>query len=222
VEFFGTLFNLAAVWLVARKRTINWPIGIIGTALFFSLFYQINLYADMFEQVFYVITGLWGWWAWSVAKRKPSDEAQRIVVTRYARGQWVGWALLIAICTGLGSVFMANIHNIFPDQFPEPATYVVLDVFTTVLSFVAQYMLIKKKVESWALWVLVDIIAIGLYWAKGVLLVSLLYAVFLVMASSGLVTWFRTYKKEKVSWTSPTVTGSSAGSSTLPTPGTTT
>lgn len=77
VEFFGTLFNLASVYLATRNRVGTWPVGLVGVALFLALFYQLRLYADTFEQVYYILTGFYGWWLWSRADReKDAREGQ--------------------------------------------------------------------------------------------------------------------------------------------------
>ena len=60
LEFVGTIFNLVCVLLVARRHILNWPIGLVGVVLFGVLFYQINLYADVAEQIYYFVTGIMG------------------------------------------------------------------------------------------------------------------------------------------------------------------
>lgn len=195
IEFFGTLFNLACVWLVARKNILNWPIGIVGVVLFAVLFYQLNLYADLFEQFYYFFTGFWGWYLWTKAK-KPKDQNEEIIVTRNTVKQNVAWVAGILVFTLIGTWIMKNIHIWLPTLFVIPASLPLLDVLTTVMSFAAQLLMIQKRLENWVLWILVDVIAIGLYWYKGVALVSILYAIFLVIATSGLITWYRTYKRE--------------------------
>ena len=75
LELVGTIFNLVCVILAARRNIWNWPIGLIGVMLFGVLFYQINLYADVFEQVYYLITGISGWYLWArVGTNKNTDE----------------------------------------------------------------------------------------------------------------------------------------------------
>src|SRR5262245_63952313 len=65
LEFTGTVFNLWSVWLVARKSILTWPVGIVGVILFGILFYQIQLYSDLVEQVYFLVTGFYGWWIWA-------------------------------------------------------------------------------------------------------------------------------------------------------------
>ncbi len=195
IEFFGTLFNLACVWLVMRKNILNWPIGIIGVILFGILFYQLNLYADLFEQGYYFITGFIGWYAWYTSKKTRVDTEEKITVTRNSLKQNIGWLAGITVFTLIGTWAMMNISTWLPTLFPVPASLPLLDVWTTVMSFAAQILLIQKRLENWVLWIVVDIIAIGLYWYKGVPFVAMLYAVFLVLATSGLITWYKALKE---------------------------
>lgn len=195
IEFFGTIFNLFCVWLIMRKNILSWPVGLIGVVLFGSLFYQLNLYADLFEQWYYFVTGIIGWVAWAKAK-KPKQEKEEIVVERNSVNVNLLWVAGIALFTVIGAWAMARIHLWLPQFFPEPASLPLLDVWTTVMSFAAQIMLIQKRLENWILWIVVDVIAIGLYWYKGVPFVAVLYAILLILATSGLVTWYKTYKRE--------------------------
>lgn len=194
VEFFGTLLNIACVWLLAVKKVISWPVGIVAVLLFGALFYQLNLYADLFEQFYYLVTGFIGWFAWAKTKEKKEDD---IIVKTYSLQQNLAWAGAIIFFTVLGAWAMSNIHIWLPRLFPEPASLPLLDVFTTVMSFAAQAMLIHKRLENWILWIVVDVIGIWLYWYKGVFLVSLLYVGFLVLATKGLLTWRKTYLMQK-------------------------
>lgn len=199
IEFFGTLANLVCVYLIAKKNVLSWPIGIIGVLLFGALFYQINLYADLFEQSYYLVTGFWGWYVWQKYKssKKEDENDNDIVVERNTKKQNVTILGIILVSTILVSYVMSNIHIWLPRLFPEPASLVLLDTFTTMLSFAAQFLLIKKRLENWVLWIVVDIIGIWLYWYKGVPFVALLYFIFLIIASNGLITWTKSYREQK-------------------------
>ncbi len=196
IEFFGTLFSIWCVWLVAKNKILNWPIGIIGTILFMFLFYQINLYADFFEQIYFLITGFWGWWAWT-SPNKDGVVGEKVVRQLPSKYQ-IGWGAAIALGTIILGYLTSNLNIFLPKFFAEPASFPYLDAFTTVMSFAATIMLIRKEVQAWYLWILVDIIGIGLYWVKGVHLVSLLYVVFLVLATKGLIGWLKIYKDNQL------------------------
>ncbi len=195
IEFFGTLFNLACVWLVAKKKILNWPVGLVGVVLFGILFYQINLYADFAEQIYYFITGIIGWYAWAKAK-KPKDEAEDIVVLRNTKRQNISWAVSILATTVVSGWALSHVHTWLPAVFPEPAALPYLDAGTTMMSFAAQFLMIRRKLENWVLWIIVDIIAVGLYWYKEVPFIALLYLIFLFIATNGFITWRNTYRRE--------------------------
>lgn len=195
IEFFGTLFNLWCVYLVMKKHILNWPIGIIGVILFASLFYQVHLYADLFEQWYYFVTGFIGWYAWAKA-RKPKSQDEEIVVERNSLKTNVYWAIGIGVFTILGTWVMTHLDDWLPRFFPVAASLPLLDTWTTIMSFAAQILMIQKRLENWVLWIVVDIIGIGLYWYKQVPFVALLYVIFLALATNGLITWHKTYRRQ--------------------------
>ena len=86
---------------------------------------------------------------------------------------------------------MSNVHDLLPSVFPIPAAFPYLDAFTTVMSFTAQLLMAHRKLENWYLWIAVDVIGIGLYFARGVRAIAILYALFLVLAVRGLLNWRR-------------------------------
>ena len=194
IEFFGTIFNIWSVWLVAKNKILNWPIGLIGTILFTALFWQIHLYSDFLEQIYYFITGIWGWWVWSQSNKKETNENG---ITVLKRNMQIIWLFIIALGTVVLGYVTSHLNIWLPTYFPTAASYVYLDAFTTVVSFVATILLIRKKIDAWYLWILIDIIGIWLYWVKGVHFVSLLYVVFLVLATKGLLNWLRIKNNQK-------------------------
>jgi nicotinamide mononucleotide transporter len=191
IEFFGTLLSLAYIWLATRRNIWNWPISILGAIIFGILFYQIQLYADMFEQVYYFITAFWGWYLWHNHKSKKDD---KIIVETNKLSVNLLWLGGMIVGTVLLSFILANINLWLPALFTQPASLVVLDSATTIMSFAATLLLLFRKLESWILWIIVDVIAIGLYWYKDVPFLSLLYVVFLVLAIIGFFNWLKAYK----------------------------
>src|SRR3990170_8628991 len=88
LEFFGTIAGAVAVWLSARANIWSWPIGIINVVLFFFLFYQVQLYPDMFLQVFFFVTNLLGWWRWAHPKTGEEDRKKELKVSYMDRRQF--------------------------------------------------------------------------------------------------------------------------------------
>lgn len=192
LEFIGTILNLLSVWLVTRNNIWTWPVGNVAVILFAILFYQIRLYSDLFEQIYFLITGFYGWWAWLYLGRLNKDNKKiELLVTRNSLKDNIIYTLVIIIGTFSMTYFMRHIHEYFPSLFPKPASFPFLDAFTTIMSFAANILMAHKKIECWYLWIIVDVIGIGLYFVKAVVFVSFLYVIFLCLATKGLVNWKR-------------------------------
>lgn len=194
IEFFGTIFNIICVYLVARNNIWNWPIGILGVILYIFLFYQIQLYSDLLEQVYFLITWFYGWYVRYTLGNKNTDTKTAVYHTTSKEN--IIYLTIIIIGTLLLSLVTSNLHIRFAWIFPEAASFPLLDAFTTILSFAATILMARKKIECWYLWILVDIIGIGLYYTKGVKFISLEYVLFLVLALWGLIQWLRIYRKQ--------------------------
>jgi nicotinamide mononucleotide transporter len=189
LEFFGTVAGAIAVWLSARGNIWSWPIGIVNVVLFFFLFYQVQLYPDMFLQVFFFVTNLMGWWRW--AHPRPGEENRR----KELRASWMGQrrtvALLVItlVTTGAFGYFASSLHELAPALFPLPSAFPYADSFVLTISIAATYLMVQKKVECWAAWILADVVATYLYFSKGILFVGIEYAVFCLIAAYGLWQW---------------------------------
>lgn len=197
VEFFGTIFTGWSVYLAAKNKVITWPVGLIGIILYGFLFYQIHLYSDLLEQVYYFITTFWGWYLWRMPKTKTDTDIdnQELKVGTTDRKEYLPYAIAIIVFTYFLGLFMSRIHLLLPAYFPDAASYPYLDSFTTILSFVATIILARRKIENWHLWIVVDIIGIWLYYQKGVAFLSLLYLAFLINALFGLSKWKKVLSK---------------------------
>lgn len=194
LEFFGTIFTGWSVYLSAKNKVLSWPVGLLGVVLYGFLFYQIQLYSDLFEQFYYLATGFWGWWVWTHPGLKEKDDNSELVVSRAGRYFNLIGLVSIVILTYFLTSFMSNIHLIFPALFPIAASFPFMDAFTTAASFVANVYLVKRKIENWYLWIIVDIIGVFLYYQKGVIFLALLYAFFLVNAFKGVYDWSKIIK----------------------------
>jgi len=194
VEFIGTILYLWSVWLIAKRKTLTWPVGIVSVLLYVILFYQIRLYSDTLEQVYYLGTSIYGWWVWD---KSPKDNGQ-IVDVKYSSWKsvivWMSATALVSVIFGL---LMSRIHILLPAIFPEAASFPYLDALTTIMSFSATWLMIQKKTESWVYWIIVDAIGIWLYLVKDVRFISLLYVILLVMAFNGLRMWHKAIQKNE-------------------------
>lgn len=197
LEFFGTVSNLACVWLAAKNKISTWGVGILGIVLYIFLFYQIQLYSDVLEQFYFLVMSFYGWWLWiKIGKKKNWESENKSGIKISSKKTNLITSGLIVIGTLLLTALTSNLNKLLPTIFAIPASYPMLDAFTTVLSIAATILLAKKVIESWYLWILVDVIGIWLYYVKGVKFISLEYVLFLGMAFYGLYDWLRTLKKE--------------------------
>jgi nicotinamide mononucleotide transporter len=188
VELLGTLFGLISVWLASRANILNWAFGILNEIFLFLLFYQTQLYADMFLQIYFLVVTVIGWYNWS----KKSLKNKILSLSNNIR---ISIVLIIFTGTLALGFFIKNIHFILPDFFTIPASYPFVDSLIMVMSITATILLARKRIESWVLWISVDVIATVLYAVKEIWFLSVEYLVFLFMASYGLYNWNKQVKK---------------------------
>jgi len=192
IELVGTATYLWSVWLMTRRSTLTWPVGIVSVLLYLALFWQIRLYSDALEQVYYLAASAYGWWRWT----KGARESRPTAILFSPPGAIAGQAFLVAMGTVALGFGMARAHQVAPALFPEAAAYPYVDAGTTVASFVAMALLAVKRAESWLWWIAVDVVGVWLYWAKDVRFVSILYVVLLALAIRGLLEWRRAARKD--------------------------
>jgi nicotinamide mononucleotide transporter len=194
LEFWGLVSGIIAVLLSALANIWSWPIGIINIVLSFFLFYQVQLYPDMFLQVFFFITNVMGWWRWAHPKPFEEDRKHELKIS------FMKATVLIMVIIGgvagtfLVGLFASNLHALLPAVFTKPSASPYVDAFITVMSVMATLYMINKKIECWIIWILVDIIATYLYFTRGILLYALLYMIFTFIASFALWNWVREYR----------------------------
>ena len=190
VEFIGTLFGLISVFLAARANILTWPTGIINAIFFLAIFYQIQLYSDMFLQMYFCGMGVYGWFTW-----KYRAEHQQSAIRTLGNPDRLRLAAFIAAVTLLMGTLISQIHLVLPRIFEKPASYPYIDTFIAVSSVLAVILLARRIIETWVLWIIVDITSIGLYSVKGVKFIALEFVIFLCLAVLGVFSWYRLWKK---------------------------
>lgn len=189
LEFFGTLSGAVAVWLSAKEKVWSWPIGLINVTLLFFLFFQVQLYPDMFLQVFFFITNLMGWWRWTHPARAEENKKHQLKVTRISLREFILFSSVCVTGTVVFGLFATRLHEWWPGVFSLPSAFPFADSFVTMMSIVATYLMVQKKVECWLVWILVDVVACMLYFSKGIYLLGIEYVVFCVLAAFGFWNW---------------------------------
>lgn len=190
VELIGTIASLICVYLAVKQNIWTWFWGVIGVAFFGPLFFHYQLYSDAGLQIaFFLPIQAVGYYWWKSKGPKHNDDLPVSTIP-------VNWSLGIII----GIVAISGINGYLMDNYTD-ASFPYIDALTTWMSIVAQILMIKKYLESWILWVGMDIIAIFVYFAKGLVVVSGLYGMFLILATLGGIAWYKSYNFNKeVKW----------------------
>jgi nicotinamide mononucleotide transporter len=179
IEIAATVFGFLCVYFTIRKNIWCWPLGLVQVILYIFVFYECKLYSDMILHVVYVGMQIYGWWYWL---RGVKNDRASITELRDP----IIWVLLCGVITVIWGMLM----RIFTD-----ASLPYWDAFTTVASLFAQYFLCRKVINSWYFWIMVDIVAIGVYFYKSLYFTSGLYVCFLVMAIIGLISWKKNFNE---------------------------
>ena len=181
LEFIGLVSGLVCVWLLIRENVWTFPIGLVYAFVSVAVFIEQRLYADVLLSGYYVLMNAYGWWYWLYGgSRSPSDD----LPPSYAPRSTTFWLF------GLTIVGIAGMGWFFDSQTDADLPY--WDSATTVMSFAAMWMTARKFVENWIVWLIVDVIATGVYVIKGIEFYALLYGIYLGMAVMGWRAWRRT------------------------------
>jgi nicotinamide mononucleotide transporter len=178
LELVAVIFGIVSVSLSVREHIWSWPTAIVNVSLYFVLFYRSGLYSDMGLQAIYFGLSVYGWYEWLYGGRgrtalKVSRTPKKVAVTLGVLAL-VAWTALSRITSRLPG-----------------ASLPYLDAATTTTSLTAQWMMTRKLLENWLLWVAVDIVYIGMFVYKGLYLTAGNYAIYLGLAAMGYRGWKR-------------------------------
>jgi nicotinamide mononucleotide transporter len=185
IEIFGVVTGIIYVILEVRQNRLLWPLGIITSAAYVIIFFTRKFYADMGLQVYYVLISIYGWYYWS--RGGSQRERQELPVVRINNKQ----SLLLFIVL----LFIWAVIYVILDRYTD-STVPVGDSFTTAMAIVATWMLTRKIIEQWFLWIIANSVSIGLYICKGLYPTVILYAVYTAMAVYGYIEWNRSMHKK--------------------------
>src|SRR5688572_7261022 len=202
-EILAVVFGIISVYLSTRENIWSWPTALVNVSLYFIVFLEAKLYADMGLQVVYFALSLYGWYEWLYGGENRTE----LHVSRATRS--LGVRLLV-----IGAVSAAVLGTVLA-RFTD-AALPYLDSATTSTSLVAQWMMTRKIVENWAVWVVVDVVYIGMFIFKHLYLTAGLYAVFLVLAVMGYVQWKQSFEKDRAAATEGTGSGERGPGSAQP------
>ncbi|HEY5088179.1 MAG TPA: nicotinamide riboside transporter PnuC [Gemmatimonadaceae bacterium] len=178
LELVAVVFGIVSVYLSTRENIWSWPTALINVALFFALFFKSGLYSDTGLQVVYFVLSLYGWYEWLYGGAGRTA----ITVSRATTKTWITLGGIgVVTWTVLGSV---------TSRLPGTALPYV-DAATTTISLLAQWMMTRKLIENWLLWIAVDVVYVGMFIFKGLYLTAFNYGIYLALAVLGYFTWKR-------------------------------
>lgn len=184
IEWIAAIAGAVSVFLSARQNIWSWPTAIVNVSLYTFIFYRSGLYSDMGLQVVYLALSVYGWYQWlrGGAGHTP---------LRVSRASPRAWAVsgVIAVLFWLG---LWQLTSRLPGVSLAP-----LDSGLTTLSLVAQWMMTRKILENWVLWIVADLVYVPMYIHKELYVTAGLYAVFLVLAVMGFVQWRASHARDR-------------------------
>ncbi|MFD2787918.1 nicotinamide riboside transporter PnuC [Hymenobacter rubripertinctus] len=182
LEWVAVLTGFVCVWLAARESLWNFPVAIVSCGLYVLVYYRAGLYSDAFLQTMFIALSLYGWQQWLYGGRNRTQ----LPVSRTTAREWAGCAIFtVAYTLGVGYCLQRYTDAALPHW----------DAFTTAGSLAAQYLLMRKRLENWLLWVVVDVIYVPILWYKHLYPTSALYALYLGLAVYGYLEWRRGLRK---------------------------
>ncbi|MBU2651813.1 MAG: nicotinamide riboside transporter PnuC [Bacteroidetes bacterium] len=178
IELIAAALGLVAIILQIRQHILYWPVSIVLVSLYIYVYIHAKLYADMSLQVYYLGISFYGWYHWAFGKRNGTGEKLPV---SFASLKVMMVSLVVAV------VLFWTISAILIHYTDSDLPY--WDAFTTALSFVATWMLARKIIENWLVWIVVDAVSVGIYIYKGLYPTAILFTVLTILAIAGYISW---------------------------------
>ncbi len=176
IETIAAVFGVISVFLSVRQNIWSWPTAIVNTGMYIFVFFAAKLYADTGLQVIYVILNAYGWYHWLYGGKNRTE----LPVSKTS-------GRLGILLVGIGIAGSGIIGTVLARTTDAALPY--MDAMTTSTSLVAQWMMTRKLLENWIIWVAVDVVYIGMYIYKSLYLTAALYLVFLILSAMGYFQW---------------------------------
>ncbi len=205
IEFVAMAFGILSVYFSKKANILVYPTGIISTALYVYLLSHWRMYGDLIINIYYTLMSIYGWWLWS---RDVNPETHQLNHISRCKKKDCLWTLTIFVFTSIFVIAVYKYYGVMPEGMglKESFDYVLeqiktgslseirkitpyLDTFTTGAAFAAMWLMANKKLESWILWIIVNIASVPLYFIKGYGFTGIQYFIFLVMAFYGYKEW---------------------------------
>lgn len=187
LETTAIIFGLLSVWYAKKDNIWVFPTGIINTVIYTYLLWKWSLLGDMMINFYYAVMSIYGWYHWT---RKKGN------VVEFPISRMNAYEKKVSIVLFIGTVvFVIAVYTFF-DKFTHWTSYV--DTFVTGIFFVGMWLMARRKIENWILWIVGDIISIPMYFVKGYSFTSIQYLIFTIIAIFGYLEWKRTLQQKIV------------------------
>ncbi|MFH0894889.1 MAG: nicotinamide riboside transporter PnuC [Bacteroidota bacterium] len=181
IELTGAVTGIIGVWLTTKQIIWCWPVALINVIFYIYIFFVSKLYADFGLQIFYLVMTLYGWYNWLWGGENRTE----LKVTHIKRS-----LLIFCLITGtIGFLISGFLLNEYTD-----AAFPFIDSLIAVWGIIGTFLMAKKIIEHWLIWIIVDIIATIIYLAKELDLTAGLYFIFTLLAASGYFKWKKDLK----------------------------
>ncbi len=186
LEILATITGLIYLFYSIKGKNQLWIYGFISSGLYVYICYVAGIYADMAINIYYVFVSIYGYVHWKFYHSRGKEE---LLVSRLKSKE----TIIVILVTSMVYSFIAFVLIHFTDS-----TIPYWDAFTTSASITATWMLARKIMEHWLIWIVVDAVSIGLYVFKHLYITSFLFSVYTIMAVIGFIQWRRQWKKQEV------------------------
>jgi len=187
VEAASVLFSILYLVLAIRESLWCWPAAFLSSVLTIAVVLGARLYSEVALNVYYAAMAIYGWYQWHYGGRRSGAAELPIGV----------WPLKMHALAIGGSAALAALIGWFLSRNTQ-AAFPYLDAFVTVASVVTTYMVARKILENWLYWLVVDSLALYLYWQRELYLFVGLFALYLVLVVLGLIRWHRDWRAQTV------------------------
>lgn len=185
LEITAVLFGLASVFFALKNNILVYPTGLVSTIIYVYLLNKWDLVGDMLINGYYTTMSIYGWFLWT----RKKNEIEEYPISSSTKKEWIN-AFAIFILTIL---FVILVYHWF-DKFNDWTAYI--DTFTTGIFFVGMWLMAKRKIENWLLWIVGDLISVPLYFYKGFTFSSLQFLIFTIVAFFGYLEWKKILQKK--------------------------
>ena len=176
-EWSAVVLALIYLILAIKENIWCWPSAFFSTAIYAWLFFDVNLFMESFLNAYYLVMAIYGWMQWTGNKTLEPDDSLSIV----------SWSLkthlILILFLSLGVLLTGLLLSNYTTQ-----DFAYLDSFTTIFALVATFMVTKKVLENWLYWIVIDVASVYLFYSKGLVLTSVLFSIYIILAVVG---WFK-------------------------------